>query len=150
MSATFRYNYLISGSTAPRYWVEIKGRLYARLQYKTDNGKYKVKYKSISDKRTAQRVANDMRRELEIHGPETLHTDKLVFKELAEEYDENRLFPAVYQNGVKVAGRRSLVPAKSALNTLKAYFGTKLICSIKAVDIEAGRDIQDALERWKV
>ena len=48
--------------SAPRYWVEKESRLYARLQYKTDNGKYKVKYKSISDKRTAKRVVDDMRR----------------------------------------------------------------------------------------
>ena len=123
--------------SAPRYWVEIKGRLYARLQYKTDNGKYKVKYKSISDKRTAKRVVDDMRRELELHGEETLHSDKFTFRELAEKYEENKLFAAVFQNGVKISGRRSLGPVKYALNTLKGHFGTKSIGSIKAVDIEA-------------
>lgn len=122
--------------SGPRYWVEIKGRLYARLQYKTDNGKYKVKYKPITDKRTARRVVDDMRRELEVHGQETLHSDKLTFEELAAEYDEDKLFAAVYQNGVKISGRRSLLPVKYALEVLKGYFGTKVIRSIKASDIE--------------
>ena len=123
--------------SAPRYWVEIKGRLYARLQYKTDNGRYKVKYKPITDKRTAKRVVDDMRRELEDHGQETLHSDKLTFMELAEKYGDNRLFAAVFQNGVKISGRRSLLPVKSSLEVLKGYFGTKVIRSIKTADIDA-------------
>jgi len=50
--------------SSPRYWKEIKGRLYARFQYKTDSGKSKTKYKPITDKRVAKRAVDDMRREL--------------------------------------------------------------------------------------
>lgn len=117
--------------------MEIKGRLYPRLQYKTDSGRYKVKYKPITDKRTAKRVVDDMRRELEVHGQETLHSDKLTFSDLAEKYGENKLLAAVYQNGVKISGRRSLMPVKSSLEVLKGYFGTKVIRSIKTADIDA-------------
>jgi hypothetical protein len=35
-----------------RYWREIKGHLYARLQYADETGKWKEKLKPITDKRT--------------------------------------------------------------------------------------------------
>jgi integrase len=123
--------------SSPRYWVEIKGKLYARLQYKADDGKYKVKYKSISDKRTARSAVEEMRRELEIYGQETLNSDKLTFKELAEKYVEVKLIPASYQDGVKVSGKRSIAPVKSALNALMPYFERKLVRNIKTSDIES-------------
>ena len=123
--------------SAPRYWVEIKGKLYARLQYKAEDGKYKVKYKAISDKRTARSAVEEMRRELELHGQETLISDKLTFAELAEKYTEVKLIPAIYQGGVKISGKRSLAPVKSALNSLSNYFEKKVVRLIKASDIEA-------------
>jgi integrase len=123
--------------SSPRYWVEIKGKLYARLQYKADNGKYKVKYKSISDKRTARSAVEEMRRELEVHGEETLTSDKMTFKNLAEKYEDVKLIPATYQDGVKVSGKRSIAPVKSALNALLPYFERKLIRNIKTSDIES-------------
>jgi integrase len=123
--------------SAPRYWVEIKGRLYARLQYKAESGKYQVKYKPISDKRTAKRAVEEMRKELETHSEKMLLSDKMTFFELAERYEQVKLVPAAYQNGVKISGKRSIAPVKSALNPLFAYFGQKTIRSIKASDIEA-------------
>jgi integrase len=119
-----------------RYWREIKGNLYARLQYQDESGKWKEKLKPITDKRTANRIVEEMRRELELHGQETLNSDKLTFRELAEKYEEVKLVPATYQDGVKVSGKRSIAPVKSALNALLPYFERKLIRNIKTSDIE--------------
>ncbi|NNE97877.1 MAG: hypothetical protein HKN25_02525, partial [Pyrinomonadaceae bacterium] len=60
-----------------KYWKEIKGNLYARLQYKDETGKWREKLKPISDKRTARNVVEEMRREITEHGTETLEADKL-------------------------------------------------------------------------
>lgn len=128
--------------SGPRYWVEIRGKLYARFQFKTESGKYQTKYKSISDKRTAKRVVEEMRRELETHGQEILQTDKLTFDALAERYAEAKLTKAEYSNGMKVSGRRSLLPVLSALKPIKAHFGRKIIRSIKASDIENYRQLR--------
>jgi hypothetical protein len=89
--------------SAPKYWIEIKGRLCARLQYKTDNGTYKVKYKSITEKRVAKRVVREMRRELQEYGENTLRSDKLTFRELSDFYARDRVVPAEFSNGVKVS-----------------------------------------------
>lgn len=124
------------GRSAPRYWVEIKGRLYARLQYKAASGKYQVKYKPISDKRTAKRVVDEMRRELEIHGEETLQADKMTFGELAERFQVAKLVEATYSNGVKISGRRSLASPKADLRVLLEFFERKTLRSIKPNDLE--------------
>src|SRR4051812_23481195 len=113
--------------SSPRYWKEINGILYARFQYKTDTGISKEKYKRITDKRLAKRAVDEMRRELEEHGEDTLTSDKLTFAELSAVYSEQKILPATYSNGVKVSGRRSLIPVKSALKTLNQYFGTKAV-----------------------
>lgn len=120
-----------------RYWREIKGHLYARLQYQDENGKWREKLKPIQDKRTAKSVVEAMRQELEAHGEEMLQADKMMFRELAAEYEKTRLVAATYSNGVKVSGKRSLLPSKSALKPVVAYFGSKPVRSIKASDIES-------------
>jgi integrase len=123
--------------SAPRYWIEIKGKLYARLQYKAEDGKYKVKYKPITDKRNAKRVVEEMRQELNLYGEETLTSDKMTFTELVEKYREVKVVPASYQNGVKISGKRSLVYFGYILPTLTEHFGHKMIRSIKASDLES-------------
>ena len=122
--------------SAPKYWIEKSGKIYARLQYSDDTGVKREKYKSITDKRTARSVVEKMRQELEDHGSETLQSDKMTFAELAEKYKTTKLIQAVYVDGVKVAGRRSIKPSLAAVNSLLAYFGNKNIRVIKTSDLE--------------
>ncbi|MBK9156434.1 MAG: site-specific integrase [Chloracidobacterium sp.] len=119
-----------------KYWREIKGNLYARLQYQDEAGKWREKLKPISDKRTALRIVEEMRREFLTHGEETLKSDKLLFSELVKEYTAIKLTKATYANGIKISGRRSLEPVQSAVKPLLEHFGGKPIRSIKAKNIE--------------
>ncbi|MDQ3798173.1 MAG: hypothetical protein M3384_01875 [Acidobacteriota bacterium] len=105
--------------------MEKSGRLYARYQYKDDNGKPREKYEPIADKRKARSTVEKMRHEHENHGAEVLQFDKMTFSELAEKYKHTKLVEAVYGNGVKVAGRRSILPVRTAVNVLTDYFGQK-------------------------
>jgi integrase len=118
-----------------RYWRVIKGRLYARLQYKDETGKAREKVRPIEDKRTARTVVEEMRRELVQHGEETLKSDKMTFREVAEIYKAAKLIPAVYANNVKVAGRKSNV--EWAYRAAIDFFGHKVVRSIKPRDLEA-------------
>ena len=120
-----------------RYWRQIKGHLYARLQYKNEVGKWKEKLHPISDKRTALRVVEEMRRELENHGQEALEADKMMFAGLVATYDNTKLVAATYENGIKISGKRSIAPVKSSLKPLLQYFEKRKIRSIKASDIES-------------
>lgn len=125
-----------------RYWVEVNGKVYARFQYKDENGKLRAKYESITDKRTAQKVVAKMRQELETHGEEIFIADKMTFAELLEKYEELELVEATYQDGVKIKGRRSVASVKSALKPLREYFGRKLVKSIKPSDITAYKNLR--------
>lgn len=120
-----------------RYWKEINGSLYARLQYKAANGKYKVKYRPIADKRTARSAVEDMRRELDLHGEEFFNSDKTTFGDLADRYSEVELIKAVYQSGIRIKGRKSVAGVSSSIKPLRAYFGDRPIKSIKPSDILA-------------
>jgi hypothetical protein len=121
--------------SAPKYWVEINGRLYARLQYKNEFGKYRTKYKPLSNKRLARGVVEKMRQELDLHGEEIFKAERLTFGELVDRYESAELVEATYQAGVKIGGRRSIGAAISAIKPLREYFGRKRIRAIKPFDL---------------
>jgi integrase len=124
------------------YWREVKGHIYARLQYKDETGKWREKLKPISDKRTAMRKVEEMRRELLDHGEAALNSDKITFSELVLRYQTIKLTEAQYANGIKISGRRSLGPVQSALKPLLEHFGKIVVRSIKASDIETYKRIR--------
>src|ERR1044071_4290219 len=90
-----------------KYWREVKGSLYARLQYRDEFGKRKEKVRRITDKRTARAVVEEMRRELVNSGEESLRADRLSFRQFAKIFAAARLTPPVFANGVKVSGLKS-------------------------------------------
>lgn len=121
---------------SPRYWIEKNGTVYARFQYRDEGGAKKEKYTPLSDKRNARSTVDKMRQELESHGAEMLESEKMTFLDLADRYEQERLIEAMYSNGVKVAGRRSLTPLKAPFRNLKEHFGVRALRSIKTSDVE--------------
>jgi len=119
-----------------RYWIVRRGNLYARFQYTDSTGKAKEKNRPISDKRLARSVVDEMRRELRVHGEELFDSEKLAFDELVDRYESSELVEAIYQEGIKVRGRRSVRAVKSSLKPLREYFGSKRIRLIKSNDIK--------------
>lgn len=120
--------------SSTRYWREIKGRIYARLQYQDDTGKRKEKLRSITEKRTARNVVEEMRRELELSGEEALRQDRLTFKQFAKLFAAARLTPPVYANGIKVSGLKSRL--KFTVEMLSEYFDSTTLRSIRPRDLE--------------
>jgi integrase len=122
--------------TGIKFWVEKKGKLYARFQYTDEAGKRREKYRAITDKRKARSAVEDMRREVRDHGSIVLQSDRMKFRDLLDYYRENVLIEAVYVDGRKVSGRRSIAPVKSFLKPLEAFFGNRAIRDIKVSDLE--------------
>ncbi len=120
--------------SANKYWRAIKGNLYARLQYKDETGKWREKLKRINDKRTARTIVEEMRLELKTHGEELFVSEKMTFEEFAGVYKKSKLTPAVFENGIKISGRKSNVDW--AVNALISFFGAKRIQKIKVKDLE--------------
>ncbi len=114
------------------------GLLYARVQYLDERtGQRKEKVRRADNRTHARTLIKQMRSELTLHGQQTLETDKATFGQVADKYSNAHMVEAVYQNGIKVAGRRSLAPLKSSLKPVRAYFGRKMIRAIRPSDIQA-------------
>ncbi len=60
----------------------------------------------------------------------------MTFSELADRFIQECLKPAVYVQGRKVEGVRSVIPARVAVEALKAYFGKKNVRGITHGDIK--------------
>lgn len=116
----------------------INGIIYARIQYiDEDTGKRKEKLRRAPNRTKARELIKEMRSELEQGGQSALESDKLTFKQIAERYEKTYLIAAVFQNGEKIEGRKSVLPLKSALKSLVSYFGGKPIRNIRLTDIKA-------------
>jgi len=116
----------------------IKGNLYARIQWIDEGtGKRKEKLRRAASRTEARKIIKEMITELETHGEQTLQSDKLTFADLAADYQSKKLVEATFANGIKVSGKRSLMPSRSALKPLVEYFGRMLVRAIKTSDIEA-------------
>lgn len=114
----------------------IKGNLYARIQYIDETSVRKEKLRKADNKTHVRQLIKEMRNELNVQGENTLRADKITFEFLGGEYEKSRLIEAEYRDGRKISGRRSILPVKTVLKTLKAYFGRQLLRNIKPVDIE--------------
>jgi hypothetical protein len=98
---------------------EVKGKLYARIQFIDDaTGKRKEKLRRAKDRRHARELLAIMQQELRISGRASLDGEKLFFRDVAERYKTIHIVPAVYQNGLKVLGKRSVGPTLSCLKPL--------------------------------
>lgn len=115
---------------------ERDGKLYARIQYVGPDGKSHDKHRLAKNRTHARELIRQMRDELEKHGPAALDSHHMTFGELAAQYEKAKLFKAEFVNGRKIAGVRSLLPAKSALTALVNHFGRKQIRTIKHSDLE--------------
>jgi integrase len=116
----------------------VKGKLYARVQYIDEiTGKRKEKLRPAKNRTAARDIIKEMRRELEQGGQTSLESDKLTFNQVAEKYEKIKLIPPVFQNGIKITGKRSYKNEISMLKPLKEFFGKKIVRSIKPGDLEA-------------
>jgi integrase len=116
----------------------IKGKIFARIQYLDETtGKRKEKLREAPNRTKAREFIKDMRKELEQGGQMVLESDKLTFQQIADKYQKIKLVPPVFQNGIKVTGKRSYQDQIYLIKPLKEFFGRKVIRSIKPSDLEA-------------
>lgn len=112
------------------------GKIYARITYYDEQGRRKDVMRLAESRAHAKELAAQMRQELKDHGERIVDADKLKFEDLAGYYETDKVKPAQYHEGRKVAGLRSLQSVKYALKTLKAHFGRRFIKTITPTDIE--------------
>src|SRR6266545_488819 len=102
---------------------EDSGKLYARISYIDPSGKRRFKDRQVKNKTEGWKVIDQLYRELDTHGAESLDASRLTFNQLADHLEKHYLIPPEYVNGRKVAGKRSYKDDLGILKVLRDYFG---------------------------
>ena len=107
-----------------RTYRKIKGKYYARVRYKIDDGKPLDILRQVENKSAIKPKQPEIEVELLKNGPAQLVAGKVTFRQLAQHAKDNIYVSAVYDDQeTKITGFRSVVPAHAALNNLVAFFG---------------------------
>jgi integrase len=114
----------------------IDGQLYARVRYVDESGKRKEKLKKAENITHAKTLIKLMLKEIDEHGAASLDYERLTFIDLADYYEQHHVRPAVWVDGRKVAGLRSLHTHKYVVDVFRAFFGTRRLRSITYGDLD--------------
>jgi integrase len=121
---------------------EKAGKLYARVQFVDETGKKRDIWRKADSRTHARQIIRQLILEAESSSAAALDAASMTFDELADFFETNYLKPAVYVNGRKVAGVRSVIPAKVAVQALRSYFGKKKVRSITHSDVCAYKSLR--------
>lgn len=115
--------------------IEKKGKIYARVRFRDENGKLRDLMKIAETKADAKTKLKELLSQSETLSAKQLDAVNLTLRELAEFYRKNYLHRAVYVGDKKVSGVRGLEAAIYALNPVVGYFGSYRIKDITYGDI---------------
>lgn len=108
----------------------------ARVTYRDESGKVRNIKRQVENRTEGKQLLTRLLREIEEHGEQIIDGDTMLFKKLAEIYEERKLIPPVYKGEMKVSGLRSHVAQKVYLKALTEFFGSKRIKQITHADLE--------------
>lgn len=114
-----------------------RGGYTVRVTYHDENGKRRDIRRNAGTKSEANRLLDQLKRDLKDGGAKSIDADRLTFQKLADIYTEERLVEPVYRGGDKVAGLRSWQDQRRRLKGLCEHFGKRLIKSITFADLES-------------
>ncbi|MFN7946545.1 MAG: site-specific integrase [Blastocatellia bacterium] len=116
------------------------GFWYARITFTNESGKRRNIKRRAKNKTAAKEILWQLRRDYKDHGEKMIEGDRVLFRELAEIYEQRKLQPAQYKGERKISGRRSYLTPLGYLRTLTAHFGAKRIKNITHADVEKFRN----------
>lgn len=133
------------GSIVSRKSRVAKGKVtwWARVTY-TDpvTGKRHDRQRRAESKSHAKDLVQELIAEVDKTGGRSLAKEHMTFLDLATYYEKEYPKPAEYVDGRKVAGVRSIVPAKVTVRALKDHFGKRQLRGITHSDIREFRAIR--------
>jgi integrase len=115
--------------------LERKGRIYARVRFKDENGKQRDLWRVAVSKSDARKKLKGLLKDSEQLSAKELDSANMTFEQLADYYIKNYLQEAVYVGDKKVSGVRGVEPAMYAVKPLIEYFGSRKIKTITYGDI---------------
>lgn len=117
-------------------WTDPKtGKLYARVQIKQPNGKYKSIYKPAINPTHAEELAKEILDEHKARGQAYIDSRSMTFAQLADWYKAEYAIEAVYVDGKKVAGMRTWEAERKKIDRLTEEIGHRLVGEIDEITL---------------
>lgn len=120
------------------------GLFYGRVRW-TDEDTGKPREKKFPGQETdsaAWKLVHRYKDELAAGGSKAVSNENRTFEQLAVEYETSYLIEAVYVDGVKVSGLRSLASPKGQLKILREFFKRKKLRDITYTDLRGFREMR--------
>jgi integrase len=120
----------IKSSVFKRKSGKSKGKWIARVMYVDDTGRNREMERSVESKAAATDIRNLLINDLKQSHGHSRTGEKMKFDDLADYCEKHFYKPAVYADGRRIEGVRSVLSAKSQLKALRLFFGKRLIRTI--------------------
>jgi integrase len=120
----------IKSSVFKRKSGKSKGKWVARIMYVDETGRPREMERSADSKGAATDIKNRLVIELTQSHGHSRTGDKMKFDDLANHCEKHFYKPAVYADGRRVEGVRSLLSARSHMKSLRLFFGKRLLRTI--------------------
>jgi integrase len=120
------------------------GLFYGRVRWMDeDTGKPREKkFPGQETDSAAWKLVHRYKDELAAGGSKAVSNENRTFEQLAVEYETSYLIDAVYVDGVKVSGLRSLASPKGQLKILREFFKRKKLRDITYTDLRGFREMR--------
>lgn len=119
------------------YFDESRKRWVGRITYQDPTTKKRKNKKAYGKTKTEARIKlNEIKAKMEKHGTQIVSGERLTFAQLAEEFRQKSLIPAVFIGDEKVAGLKNHETPSLYLDVLIEHFGGKRLDAITHSDIE--------------
>jgi integrase len=122
--------------------IEKRGKIYARVRFKDENGKSRDLWRAAESKSDARKKIKELVKEIESLSAKQLDSVNMTLQELADYYTKNYLHEAVYIGEKKVSGVRGVKEAYYAVKPLRDYFGSRKLKTITYGDIRTYKHLR--------
>lgn len=127
--------------------VKVRGGWVYRLRYVNNDGKPCTQERGFFDReRDAEAAMKLALKELEATEGGSKEGERMTFNDLCDRCEKAFYKPALIVKGQKISGVKSLAPVLTQMKHLKAYFGPRLIASIKPQSLKDYRDSRMKLQ----
>lgn len=121
-------------------WTDKKtGYIYARVQVKEPNGKFKSIYRRALNATHAEQLADEIKLEYENRGQAYLDGRTMTFADLAKWYKKEFVIEAVYSKGKKIDGMRTWKSERQKIDRIAKELGPLLVGEIDEADLRKYR-----------
>lgn len=113
---------------------------YARVSWRDESGKRHEQRKKAKDKKEASRILRDLVTRRESYGQESIQADRITVAQVVAAYLETHVRPAVFVDGKKVSGLRSLGEPRRCCRLIAEFFNSRPVRSLTYSDLVRFQD----------